>query len=362
MSAEQQAGLDAIQSEATKGGLTWLERVYALATSWVESSLRPSAVGDNGTSFGLFEHHVGGAGGATLTSARRYLDPKVSAAERVPWFGSRDIDTGAEAAALQRPADPAGYAVKVDAAAASIRSGRLPDGTALNATTGGTAAAPAASGGGDVVAIAKTQLGVPYVWGGTTPGKGFDCSGLVQWAYGRVGITLPRTSFQQRAATTKIDQAEAKPGDLVFYTAASHVAIYVGNGQMLNAPNSRSVIRLEPLWPNPTFCRVPGYAATTDAVDLTPWDGALPGPDIDMDAIGQALKDATEWLGEHFFATVIIALGLLLGASLIAIGGLQAFSGSSQGAVNIATTVIPQARAAKGAKGAKGATAAKGAA
>src|SRR3989442_5105057 len=86
-----------------------------------------------------------------------------------------------------------------------LGSGQPIDGTTLH-------------GSGDaVVAAAMTQLGVPYVWGGETPGIGFDCSGLVQWAYAQIGIALPRTTNQQvlvGIAVTNVD--ELRPGDLIF--------------------------------------------------------------------------------------------------------------------------------------------------
>lgn len=99
------------------------ENIQAMqATSMVESGLRPGAIGDGGTSYGLFQHHVGGAGGSTHEQARRFLDPATSIRERARWYRDRDIRAGRGAAALQRPADPAGYAVKVDAALRSLGS------------------------------------------------------------------------------------------------------------------------------------------------------------------------------------------------------------------------------------------------
>jgi len=97
---------------------------------------------------------------------------------------------------------------------------------------------------------AGSQVGVPYVWGGETPlpgpGAGFDCSGLVQWAYGQAGITLPRTAEEQHGAVTPVPADQAQPGDLVFWndgtTSVQHVAIYVGAGVVLQAPSTGSVV------------------------------------------------------------------------------------------------------------------------
>ncbi|OBS86766.1 lysozyme family protein [Bacillus pumilus] len=83
--------------------------------------------------------------------------------------------------------------------------------------------------------------GNPYQWAGSTPKTGFDCSGLVQWAYRKAGISLPRTAQEQYGATKKIAESQAVPGDLVFFTGTyqgkfiTHVGIYVGDGRMYNS-------------------------------------------------------------------------------------------------------------------------------
>ncbi len=113
------------------------------------------------------------------------------------------------------------------------------------------------SGVDTAIAAAMSQLGTPYVFGTEKPGTSFDCSGLTQWAYGLAGISLPRTAAEQQQATQRI--ANPLPGDLVFYgDPATHVGIYVGNGRMIDAPNSRSVVWVENLYGTPTFGRVRG--------------------------------------------------------------------------------------------------------
>jgi cell wall-associated NlpC family hydrolase len=109
-----------------------------------------------------------------------------------------------------------------------------------------TAAAP----DGSVLGVARAFVGTPYVWGGASPSTGFDCSGLVQWSYGRVGVALPRTAQQQFDATVRVRRDELQPGDLVFFAHTypshepiTHVGIYAGNGRMLNAPVEGDVIR-----------------------------------------------------------------------------------------------------------------------
>ena len=118
---------------------------------------------------------------------------------------------------------------------------------------------PVASGSGEaVVQAAMTQLGVPYVWGGTTPGVGLDCSGLVQWAYKQVGVTLPRTTQQQVTTGVAVTVDQLRPGDLVFTRSVraggvvvdrGHVAIYAGGGQVIVAPRTGDVVKVRPLRP-----------------------------------------------------------------------------------------------------------------
>lgn len=97
-----------------------------------------------------------------------------------------------------------------------------------------TACMPRSSAGDAAV----SQVGVPYLWGGTTPESGFDCSGLMAWAWSKADVTLPRTSSGQYAATRRIPRSELRPGDLVFWGTGdqvSHVAMYVGNGRVVQA-------------------------------------------------------------------------------------------------------------------------------
>ncbi len=103
--------------------------------------------------------------------------------------------------------------------------------------------AETASLGERAVRIAEGYIGVPYEWGGETP-SGFDCSGLVQYVYGRLGVALPRTSYAQFAAGRRITRAELRPGDLVFFDAAGHVGIYAGGGHFVHAPHTGTRVQL----------------------------------------------------------------------------------------------------------------------
>ena len=106
------------------------------------------------------------------------------------------------------------------------------------APTASTATTTASASASAITSYALTFLGVPYVWGGTTP-SGFDCSGLVQYVYSHFGINLGRTTYTQQYAGTKISVASAQAGDLYFwgsYGSAYHVAIALGGGQYVMAP------------------------------------------------------------------------------------------------------------------------------
>ena len=95
---------------------------------------------------------------------------------------------------------------------------------------------PPSPGASGAVAAAKSQIGVPYVAFRATPGVGFDCSGLTSWAWGRAGVRLPHQSRLQHRVTERIDPADAMPGDLLFFhNPIGHVAMYLGNGLMIDA-------------------------------------------------------------------------------------------------------------------------------
>ncbi|HEY8792000.1 MAG TPA: NlpC/P60 family protein [Gaiellaceae bacterium] len=122
----------------------------------------------------------------------------------------------------------------------------LPDGVGISAATpeGSTVAPPNVHGG--VVGIAMRYLGVPYVWGGSTP-RGFDCSGLVSYVFAQIGVSLPHSSYSQFGMGTAVSISELQPGDLVFFTGASHVGIYIGGGQFIHAPHTGDVVKISSL-------------------------------------------------------------------------------------------------------------------
>lgn len=103
--------------------------------------------------------------------------------------------------------------------------------------------------GEQAVDIIKNYLGVPYLWGGTSP-SGFDCSGLVQYTYKQLGISISRTSYTQVNDGRKVDKSELKAGDLVFFARQGdvhHVGMYIGNGQFIHAPQTGDVVKISNL-------------------------------------------------------------------------------------------------------------------
>jgi cell wall-associated NlpC family hydrolase len=104
-----------------------------------------------------------------------------------------------------------------------------------------------------VLTAAASKLGAPYVWGAEGP-DAFDCSGLIQWAFGRAGISLPRVTHQQLASGPQVPFAQIRPGDLIFWRLdptnpgyISHAAIYWGDGKMIQAPRTGDVVKIVPV-------------------------------------------------------------------------------------------------------------------
>ena len=147
-----------------------------------------------------------------------------------------------EAAAQQAAA--AQFAVRLAAARSSLTI----DPSLLGGDQAPNAAAAAA------VAAAQTRLGLPYVWGATGPGA-FDCSGLTQWAYAQAGVPLRRVAADQWNSGPHPGLAQLAPGDLLFWatdpndpTTIHHVAIYLGGGQMIAAPHTGDVVKVQPVY------------------------------------------------------------------------------------------------------------------
>jgi cell wall-associated NlpC family hydrolase len=92
--------------------------------------------------------------------------------------------------------------------------------------------------------IALQAVGVPYRWGGESPASGFDCSGLVRWAYGRVGIDLPHSSYALWASGRPVERARVEAGDVLVFSGIGHVGLYLGRGRMVHAPHSGKTVEV----------------------------------------------------------------------------------------------------------------------
>ncbi len=182
---------------------------------------------------------------------QRFLDATAAAEAAERDSAARSLDAERSASDAQRTAEDATRR-KADAdrevALAEQTLRQASPATRAALTRGGTTNFPVNIPGTgiamDALRMALTQQGKPYVWGATGPST-FDCSGLVQWAYRQIGVGLPRVSRQQAQVGTPVAPQDARPGDLMFFNnPVSHVGIYVGNGQFLEAPQSGDVVKV----------------------------------------------------------------------------------------------------------------------
>ncbi|WP_405215971.1 C40 family peptidase [Agrococcus sp. Ld7] len=157
--------------------------------------------------------------------------------------------TAAELEALRTAAQEAEEARQAELAAAREAAAANSEATSASAdtdasTTSAAAAAPAAvsiPANSGIVGIAQSQLGAPYVWGGSSPATGFDCSGFTAWVYGQAGYYVPHSSGAQRGVGTGVPASQVAAGDLLVWNG--HVAIYAGNGQIIHAATSGKPVK-----------------------------------------------------------------------------------------------------------------------
>ncbi|RZU35935.1 transglycosylase-like protein with SLT domain [Streptomyces sp. BK022] len=157
----------------------------------------------------------------------------------------------------------AGSGGSAAAAQGTGKSGAVATGTS---GAGKTAAA--------VIRVAMKYLGVKYVWGGSTP-KGFDCSGLMQWSFKQIGVSLPRVASQQQKAGKPVKMGQERAGDLMFVgNPAHHVVMCIGNGKLIEAPHTGSVVRIRSYKPGEFTNAVRILGAVGNMGDLTNSDDA----------------------------------------------------------------------------------------
>lgn len=156
-------------------------------------------------------------------------------------------------------------------------------------------------GSTSAISAARAQLGVPYQWGGESAGKNFDCSGLVQYAYGQAGVKLPRTAQAQYDATTKIPAGgQLQPGDLLFYGTnaqnITHVGIYIGNGQMIDAPHTGADVRTE----NYKWADYVGATRPTDATGVSTLPPTTPAQTAQQQPVQSSQPSQATTLGAYY--------------------------------------------------------------
>jgi cell wall-associated NlpC family hydrolase len=188
---------------------------------------------------------------------------------------------------------------------------------------------------GTVIGFAKKELGVPYVWGGETPGVGFDCSGLTQWAYGQAGVKIPRVAADQQSASQRVDLNNTLPGDLLFVgNPAHHVVMDIGGGQIIEAPHTGADVRIRAKNPG-EFTNAGRFLNNTSTGQsannqVTPQTlGSMPGAGGDGGAYG----------GTSELQNLMAALTSTAGTSVVAGSstGSAASTGATAGAGNIPT-------------------------
>jgi cell wall-associated NlpC family hydrolase len=166
---------------------------------------------------------------------------------------------GNAGSAARTATQDAGVAVALGGPGAASAAAAANQAAASGGAASASGSASGSGAGAAAVAAAESQLGVPYVWGGESPGRGFDCSGLTQWSWAQAGVSIPRTAATQAAALPTVPLNALEPGDLLFYydldgdNAIDHVVMYVGSGPygdqtIIQAPYTGSEVQYAPLF------------------------------------------------------------------------------------------------------------------
>jgi cell wall-associated NlpC family hydrolase len=193
---------------------------------------------------------------AQRAAAKRDIESKITEQEQLYSSLKGEIArlVAAQAAQQRQLAAAARQRLREEQASAYQQASSTVVGISAVAPESDTVVAPPPTHSG-VVGVALGELGQPYVWGGSAPG-GFDCSGLVMWAYAQVGVSLPHSSYAQYGYGVPVSRDQLQPGDLVFFDGLGHVGIYIGGGQFVHAPHTGDVVKISSLdesWYSATF-------------------------------------------------------------------------------------------------------------
>jgi cell wall-associated NlpC family hydrolase len=255
---------DRVREVATR---TYMSGGLDQATAAFAAAPDPQAFLDQASTMGYFAHQDSNrikelaaiteaadratkAKDARVNEVKALTDQIGAKKRRIESLLAKNKDKLAAAVKAERAeeAKQAAEAKKRAAAAAAAKKRAAPQAPPSTGGSGGSVGSGGASAKAlRAVAAAKSKLGAPYVWGGAGPNT-FDCSGLMMWAYRQVGISLPHFTGAQWNAGRHVSRSQLVPGDLVFfYSDLHHVGMYVGGGNMIQAPHTGDVVRISPL-------------------------------------------------------------------------------------------------------------------
>lgn len=251
------------------GASPMVRRSLAVAAS---SGLALTVVASGAAASGTSAQAANSAGtlkSASVTTVA--LDAREAVTTNAALDVSGDVQWSADSSAqagvsVEKKAEPAPAATATPAADATKEKAAEPEETTAatqdksesessssTATQAETPAPAASASASSVAALAMQYVGVPYVWGGSSP-SGFDCSGLVSYVYAQFGVSLPHQSEGIRAAGTVVSASEARPGDVVWWPG--HVGIYMGNGMMVDAANESLGVQYAAVYSGATYLRI----------------------------------------------------------------------------------------------------------
>lgn len=213
----------------------WVPAEYATFNQDQTTAVQPAAVTTTDT-----------AGSNAVADSNPAPAAPVHPASKAPAAATPSTNATAAPTAPVQPAANTGAA-----AAQPVTTASSTTTAAVNTNQNGTSVASSTATNNNaaetVVAAALSQVGTPYVWGGATPGQGLDCSGLVQYAYGKANVALSHYTVAQESAGRQVSLSDLQPGDIIFWGgvgASYHDAIYIGNGQYVHAPQPGETVKV----------------------------------------------------------------------------------------------------------------------